>query len=415
MIYKVMTLFPEMIRSVMETVKIVRAIKEGALALETYNIRDYADNTRAQVDDYPYGGGAGQVIQAEPVFRAYQAAVRGLSSSENTVSAEGVCDDKIKRRVIYLSPQGKRFDQRMAKEFSRDDELVFLCGHYEGVDERVLEEIVTDYVSAGDYILTGGELPALIIMDAVARLLPGVLGNSDSPEIETFYRDLLEYPQYSRPEIWHDKEVPPVLLTGNHKDIEAWRLERSIERTAAGRKDLLARYTSKNALTERMKKARVQNIPAIEALLSDDSDILFEGDELYLIYDHDARMLYAGCFDKRLGHYDDEERMKICTLIREYNGRAIRCYFLGLQELIYDGKCSEQVMITFTERNPLSSARVKDYGEFGEKLRSAISASLLQGRTYYEFLDSTRLREIEDAVKIGLYTSAVYSADLGNI
>ena len=204
MIYKVMTLFPEMIRSVMETGIIGRAIKEGALALETYNIRDYADNTRAQVDDYPYGGGAGQVIQAEPVFRAYQAAVQGLSSSENTVSAEGVCDDKIKRRVIYLSPQGKRFDQRMAKEFSRDDELVFLCGHYEGVDERVLDEIVTDYVSAGDYILTGGELPALIIMDAVARLLPGVLGNSDSPEIETFDRDLLEYPQYSRPEIWHD-------------------------------------------------------------------------------------------------------------------------------------------------------------------------------------------------------------------
>ncbi|MBQ1897202.1 MAG: tRNA (guanosine(37)-N1)-methyltransferase TrmD, partial [Lachnospiraceae bacterium] len=179
MIYRVLTLFPEMIRSVMETGIIGRAIKEGALELETLNIRDFADNNRAQVDDYPYGGGAGQVIQAEPVYRAYSEAVKPGSAC----SSEGK-----KRRVIYLSPQGKRFDQRMAKEFSRDDELVFLCGHYEGVDERVLEEIVTDYVSAGDYILTGGELPALIIMDAVARLLPGVLGNSDSPEVETFYR-----------------------------------------------------------------------------------------------------------------------------------------------------------------------------------------------------------------------------------
>ena len=403
MIYRVLTLFPEMIRSVMETGIIGRAIKEGALKLETLNIRDFADNNRAQVDDYPYGGGAGQVIQAEPVYRAYSEAVKPGSAC----SSEGK-----KRRVIYLSPQGKRFDQRMAKEFSRDDELVFLCGHYEGVDERVLEEIVTDYVSAGDYILTGGELPALIIMDAVARLLPGVLGNSDSPEVETFYRDLLEYPQYSRPEVWHDKDVPQVLLSGNHRDIEEWRLARSIERTAANRPDLLNRYNARNELTEKLKKARVQNIPAIEALLFDDTDILYEGRDLYLIFDHDELMLYAGCFDKKLSHYDEAEIAAICSLVRDHDDKALKCLFLGLQECIWNEGCTDLVMITFTERNPLSSARVRDYGEFGERLRNNISSALLQGRTYYEFLDMSQAAKAEDAVKIGLYTSAVRFACL---
>ncbi len=400
--YKVMTLFPEMISSVMETGIIGRALKEGALELQTFNIRDYADNSRAQVDDYPYGGGAGQVIQAEPVYRAYMAAV-------------GKTEDKQlnkKRRVIYLSPQGKRFDQRMAKEFARDDELVFLCGHYEGVDERVLEEIVTDYVSAGDYILTGGELPALIIMDAVARLLPGVLGNSDSPEVETFYRDLLEYPQYSRPEKWHDKDVPAVLLSGNHKDIEEWRLEQSISRTGNSRRDLLERYTEKNALIERMKTARVQNIPASEALFFNDSDILFEGKDLYLIFDHDNCVLYAGCYDKKLAEYDKDEIEKVRSIIEEYKSVAEKCYFLNVQGVACEDKCKELIMITFTERNPISSARVRDYAEFGERLKVLISRSLLQGRTFYEFLGLSQIMQIEDAVKIGLYTSRVLSMDL---
>ena len=399
MIYKVLTLFPEMISSVMETGIIGRALKEEALRLETFNIRDFADNTRAQVDDYPYGGGAGQVIQAEPVYRAYKAATETVYG---------------KRRVIYLSPQGRRFDQRMAKEFARDDELIFLCGHYEGVDERVLEEIVTDYVSAGDYILTGGELPALIIMDAVARLLPGVLGNSDSPEVETFYRDLLEYPQYSRPEKWHNKEVPSVLLSGNHKDIEEWRLERSIERTAGSRRDLLEKYNSKNALTERMKKARVQNIPASEALMFSDTDILYEGHDLYLIFDHDNRVLYCGCFDKKLIEPDEKEKTEICSLIRKYKNLAGKCYFLGVQGVACDENCKELIMITFTERNPLSSARVRDYAEFGERLKVLITNSLVQGRTYYEFLGYSQTQEIEDAVRIGLYTSRVLAMDLSD-
>ena len=414
MIYKVLTLFPEMISSVMETGIIGRALKEEALKLETFNIRDFADNTRAQVDDYPYGGGAGQVIQAEPVYRAYQAATCEKTGSDQAASGKSDLAAPVKRRVIYLSPQGRRFDQRMAKEFARDDELIFLCGHYEGVDERVLEEIVTDYVSAGDYILTGGELPALIIMDAVARLLPGVLGNSDSPEVETFYRDLLEYPQYSRPEKWHDKEVPAVLLSGNHKDIEEWRLERSIERTAGSRRDLLEKYTAKNALTGRMKKARVQNIPASEALMFNDTDILFEGHDLYLVFDHDSRALYSGCFDKKLMDPDEKEKAEVCSLIRKYKNLADKCYFLGLQGVACEEKCKELIMITFTERNPLSSARVRDYAEFGERLKVLITNSLVQGRTYYEFLGYSQTQEIEDAVRIGLYTSRVLAMDLSD-
>lgn len=407
MIFKVLTLFPEMIRAVMETGIIGRALKEGTIELETFNIRDYADNSRAQVDDYPYGGGAGQVIQAEPVYRAYLAAI-GEAAFGRLVS-DHACK---KRRVIYLSPQGKQFNQRMAKEFAGESELIFLCGHYEGVDERVLEEIVTDYVSAGDYILTGGELPALTIIDAVARLIPGVLGNSDSPEIETFYRDLLEYPQYSRPEKWHDKKVPEVLLSGNHKDIEEWRLERSIERTEKSRSDLLKKYKSKTMLIERMKGARVQNIPASEALAFDDSDIVFSGNDLYLIYDHDSRVLYAGCFDKRISEHDAEEAGRVRSLIEEYKSMAEKCYFLNVRGIVRDELCKELIMICFTEKNPISSARVRNYAEFGERLKVLISRALLQGRTYYEFLGHSQIMQIEDAVRIGLYTSGVLSMDL---
>ncbi len=385
----------------METGIIGRALKEGAFGLETYNIRDYADNTRAQVDDYPYGGGAGQVIQAEPVFRAYKDAVK----------EDAVKEDTVKRRVIYLSPQGRRFNQRMAKEFSKGDELVFLCGHYEGVDERVLEEIVTDYVSAGDYILTGGELPALTVIDAVARLLPGVLGNDESPEIETFYRDLLEYPQYSRPEIWHDKKVPAVLLSGNHKEIEAWRLERSIERTIAARPDLYDKYLARTALAERMKGARVQNIPASEALLFNDTDVLFEGNDLYLIFDHDAGVFYIGVYKKKTEHICPEEADCVRRLIIDFRSKTDKCYVLNVSGLFEDLITDELAMIVFTEKNPLSTTRVRGYGEFGENLRNKIVEAFGQGRTYYGFLDPSQTRKIDDAVLMGLYASMVYVID----
>lgn len=235
--YTVLTLFPEMIEQGMGTSITGRAMSKGLIELKAVNIRDYSDNKHMKVDDYPYGGGAGMVMQAEPVFRAYEAVTEGKSAEK-------------KPRLIFLTPQGQVFNQTLAEEFAKEEELVFLCGHYEGIDERVLEEIVTDNVSIGDYVLTGGELPAMVMMDAISRLVPGVLNNDVSAETESFQDNLLEYPQYSRPEEWRGKKVPEVLLSGNHKKIEEWRRQKSIERTLERRPDLL----KKANLTEKEKK-----------------------------------------------------------------------------------------------------------------------------------------------------------------
>ena len=233
--FYIMTLFPEMVMQGLSTSIIGRAVNKGLLSIEAVNIRDYAFNKHNSVDDYPYGGGAGMLMQAEPVYQCY----RALEEKMNK-----------KPRVVYLSPQGKTFNQTMAEEFAQEEELVFLCGHYEGIDERVLEEIVTDYVSIGDYVLTGGELPAMIMVDAISRLVPGVLHNDVSAEFESFQDNLLEYPQYSRPEIWHDKKVPEVLMSGHHANIEKWRREQSVIRTARNRPDLL----EKAELTEKERE-----------------------------------------------------------------------------------------------------------------------------------------------------------------
>ena len=224
--FHVMTLFPEMIENAMQESITGRAIKAGHIELSAVNIRDFAENKHNRVDDYPYGGGAGMVMQAGPVYRCY----KNIEESNK---------EEKKPRVIYLTPQGKTFNQSMAKEYAKEENLVFLCGHYEGVDERVLEMIVTDYVSIGDYVLTGGELPALVMMDTISRLVPGVLNNDISAETESFSDNLLEYPQYTRPEHWMDKSVPPVLLSGNHKKLAEWYREQSVIRTALRRPDLL--------------------------------------------------------------------------------------------------------------------------------------------------------------------------------
>ena len=222
--FYIMTLFPDMVMSGLNTSITGRAIQKSLLRVEAVNIRDYAFNKHSSVDDYPYGGGAGMLMQAEPVYQCYHPLEERIGK---------------RPRVIFLSPQGETFHQEMAEELAQEEELVFLCGHYEGIDERVLEEIVTDYVSIGDYVLTGGELPAMIMVDAISRLVPGVLHNDVSAEFESFQDHLLEYPQYSRPEIWHGKRVPEVLLSGHHANIEKWRRQQSILRTAKNRPDLL--------------------------------------------------------------------------------------------------------------------------------------------------------------------------------
>ncbi|MDY3775158.1 MAG: tRNA (guanosine(37)-N1)-methyltransferase TrmD [Eubacterium sp.] len=228
--FYIMTLFPEMFPGIMETSILGRAKAQGLLDWEAVNIRDYTLDKHMKVDDYPYGGGAGMVMQAEPIYRCFEALTKKMRPEPK------------KKRVIYVTPQGHVFNQKMAEEFAREEELVFLCGHYEGVDERVLEEIVTDYVSIGDYVLTGGELPAMVMIDTISRLVPGVLHNQDSAETESFSDGLLEYPQYTRPETYHEKKVPEVLLSGHHKNIEAWRVEKAIERTKTFRPDLYEQY-----------------------------------------------------------------------------------------------------------------------------------------------------------------------------
>lgn len=233
--FYIMTLFPDMVMNGLNTSITGRAIEKGLLSIDAVNIRDYAYNKHNSVDDYPYGGGAGMLMQAEPVYQTYEA----------------ICQKSGKRpRVVYLSPQGRTFCQTMAEEYAREEELVLLCGHYEGIDERVLEEIVTDYVSIGDYVLTGGELPAMVMVDTISRLVPGVLHNDVSAEFESFQDHLLEYPQYSRPEEWHGKKVPEVLLSGHHANIEKWRRQQSILRTRERRPDLF----EKCELTEKEKR-----------------------------------------------------------------------------------------------------------------------------------------------------------------
>ncbi len=224
--FHVMTLFPEMVSQGLSTSILGRAMEKNLISLECINIRDYsADQKHHKVDDYTYGGGAGMLMQAQPVYDCYK-------------SLESRIDPQHTKRVIYVTPQGSVFNQQMAMEFAKSDDLIFLCGHYEGIDERVLEEIVTDYVSIGDYVLTGGELPAMVMIDTISRLVPGVLNNDISAETESFTDGLLEYPPYSRPEEWMGKKVPPILLSGDHKKVDEWRLMMSLERTKERRPEL---------------------------------------------------------------------------------------------------------------------------------------------------------------------------------
>lgn len=228
--FHVLTLFPDMVLEGLNTSIIGRAIQNGKIELEAVNIRDYATNRHSKVDDYPYGGGAGMVMQAEPVYLAYQSVAEQISRQSGKEK---------KPRVIYLTPQGSVFNQRMAEELSKEEDLIFLCGHYEGVDERVLEMIVTDHVSIGDYVLTGGELPAMVMIDSISRLVDGVLNNDESAKYESFADNRLEYPQYTRPEEFMGRKVPEVLLSGNHAKIAQWREEESLKRTRERRPDLL--------------------------------------------------------------------------------------------------------------------------------------------------------------------------------
>lgn len=227
------TLFPEMMETILSESIVGRARKKGAIEIHCHQIRDYTKDKHRRVDDIPYGGGMGMVMQADPISNCYNAITEQLGTKPHT---------------IYMTPKGSVFNQKKAIELSKLDNILILCGHYEGVDQRILDKIVDEEISVGDYVLTGGELPAAVLTDAVARMCDGVLSSSECFEDESHYNGLLEYPQYTRPEIWEGEAVPPVLLSGHHKNIADWRLEQSIRITKEKRPDMYEAYIRKNSL-----------------------------------------------------------------------------------------------------------------------------------------------------------------------
>ena len=225
--FSIVTIFPDMVRAYFNASIMKRAIDNGIISVVVHNLRDYATDKHKSVDDYPYGGGAGMVMKPEPFFRI----------------AEDLWPRKENRRIILLSPKGRLFSQAIAEELSREQkEIIFLCGRYEAIDERVKEQLADDEISIGDYVLTGGELPALVIIDAVARLMPGVLGDSRSSEEDSFTCGLLDYPHYTRPEAFRGMKVPDVLLSGNHSEINRWRKKQSLKLTLERRPGLIDKY-----------------------------------------------------------------------------------------------------------------------------------------------------------------------------
>ena len=233
------TLFPQMCDSVLGASILGRAIRSGAVDIRTHDIRLYTENKHRRVDERPYGGGTGMVIQAQPVYDCVMAIL---------------AQHRVKPRIIYMSPQGEVLTQSKVKELSEEDGLILLCGHYEGIDNRVLEELGVEELSVGDYVLTGGELPALIVADAVSRLIEGVLPNEDAYSIESHYNGLLEFPQYTRPEEWRGRKVPKTLLSGNHKNVREWQERAALEITREKRPDMYERYVEEHSAEKKGDK-----------------------------------------------------------------------------------------------------------------------------------------------------------------
>lgn len=275
--FHILTLFPEMVTQGLSASILGRAAEQGLIAVDAVNIRDFTLNKHKKVDDYPYGGGAGMLMQAQPVYDAWKSVARQTGK---------------KPRTVYLTPQGRTFNQQLAKEFAKEEELVLLCGHYEGIDERVLEEIVTDFVSVGDYVLTGGELPAMILVDAISRMVPGVLTNEESGSAESFEGNLLEYPQYSRPEVWQGKAVPAVLLSGNQKRIREWRKEAAAARTKERRPDLYIKYEALERCREILLKQKLLHIDMTELIARGQAELVYAKGKTICLFDTVSKIYF---------------------------------------------------------------------------------------------------------------------------
>ncbi len=237
--FDILTLFPQMFEAVLGDSIIGRAREKGIIEVNCVDIRDFTENKHRKVDDYPYSGGGGMLMQAQPVYDAYMSVVNGLS---------------YKPLTVYMSPQGKVFDQKTACNLSENEHIILLCGHYEGIDQRVIDEIVDMELSVGDFVLTGGEIPAMAVVDTVSRLIPGVLAAEESYENESHYNGLLEYPQYTRPPVWHGKEIPEILVSGHHANIEKWKHEQALLNTLKKRPDMLKKAELTKADEEFLKK-----------------------------------------------------------------------------------------------------------------------------------------------------------------
>ena len=292
--FHVLTLFPDMIIDGLNTSITGRAIKNGCLSVEAVNIRDYANNKHMKVDDYPYGGGAGLVMQAAPVCAAYDSLVQKIGK---------------KPRVVYMTPQGYTFNQKMAQDFAKEDDLVILCGHYEGIDERFIEECVDEEISLGDFVLTGGEIAAMAVADSVCRLVPGVLADEQCYTGESHWDGLLEYPQYTRPEVWEGRAVPEVLINGDHAKVELWRRKKQLERTMNKRPDMFEKFTpaddTDRKLLEEIKKdaSRIKLTEKLDyrpATLDDMPDIM-------RIVEDARRSLKRFHVDQWQGEYPNEQ------------------------------------------------------------------------------------------------------------
>lgn len=240
--FDILTLFPEVVSCVLESSIIGRATQNGYISVNSHNIRDYTLDKHKKTDDTPYGGGMGMLMSTQPIVDCYE--------NVRKKQPDG------KTKTIYASPRGRIFNHEVAKELSEYDNIIILCGHYEGVDQRVIDEIIDEEISIGDYVLTGGEIPACIIVDAVSRLVPGVLSDKECYEKESIASGLLEYPQYTRPRVFRGKEVPEVLLSGHHENIEKWRLEKSLEITKERRPDLYERYMEAHPPKEKKSKKK---------------------------------------------------------------------------------------------------------------------------------------------------------------
>lgn len=243
MIIDILTLFPEMFSSTMNQSIIGRAREKGIIEINPINIRDFSKDKHKRVDDYPYGGGSGMVLMNQPLFDALESLTKERDGS----------------RVIYLTPKGKTFNQKIANSLSTQEKLIFVCGHYEGIDQRIIDRWVTDEISIGDYVLTGGELPAMVIIDSISRLIPGVLGKDESFVDESFYNGLLEYPHYTRPAVYDGESVPDILLSGNHKLINEWRTKESLKITIERRPDLIAKLFQRDDISLK-EKAKLKKL-----------------------------------------------------------------------------------------------------------------------------------------------------------